>query len=613
MKKENISEIRRSLEPSAEMKHRVMERAAKLEAGRKTFGNEKTTSDGSTTAEFGTKEKKEQTTMSVNRSDMIKVKSHLPTAVISAAACAAVVIGIAAVNINKNDPKPLPTTNQDSMTTDDETVTKDETVTEDEDLSPEEVMTVIEGDFSTYTITGRDRIAAINELVEKAKNGHVCDIEVPIERRLEYYVDGKKRIVVISEVTGCPEEYHPDSDPHVELCRFITVDGATYALCEFTQDEPYADLYWATSKDTGLAVKRWDDDDYLGYNDDTFALKLRDIIEDIRENGTPQFETEVLPCWDQCEQLPPWSEVSVSFNFCIDGRYYDVDMFTDPGMILTTVHGCRDDKVSSVLYNNAQDWTAELNEVIDELENSYGSEYHVRKASWSQPYNESLVCGYVRIPGIADDAGSEYISFPVAQKDPYCEEDHLDFFLSHDWAGEPSDDGNIFPENDEMMVCDKELYMDCTALYGKNTGDKGTMFTHLLDYNDGTGDKLNECPVIEFGTIWDEELPQYVIIGAGTMDLSSNNAFDFRTYDIFYDEDCDVYDEHHSFDTWMKGLKDSCTIMRDIDCTADDDFLTLSTPVDAGDANGERFVVFARKLRDGEQLPNNVFKVIGKN
>ena len=45
MKRENISDIRRSLEPSAEMKRRVMERAKKLEAGKKTFGNEKTTTD----------------------------------------------------------------------------------------------------------------------------------------------------------------------------------------------------------------------------------------------------------------------------------------------------------------------------------------------------------------------------------------------------------------------------------------------------------------------------------------------------------------------------------------------------------------------------------------
>ena len=38
--KKNISYILQGLEPSSELKRRVMEQASKLEAGRKTFGNE---------------------------------------------------------------------------------------------------------------------------------------------------------------------------------------------------------------------------------------------------------------------------------------------------------------------------------------------------------------------------------------------------------------------------------------------------------------------------------------------------------------------------------------------------------------------------------------------
>ena len=90
MKAEYISDIRRSLEPSAELKSRVMESAAKLEAGRKTFGDEKTAADKSQKT-IKTKEKKEKITMSINNNEMRSVKSRLPAAVLSAAACAAII------------------------------------------------------------------------------------------------------------------------------------------------------------------------------------------------------------------------------------------------------------------------------------------------------------------------------------------------------------------------------------------------------------------------------------------------------------------------------------------------------------------------------------------
>ncbi|MBO4867642.1 MAG: hypothetical protein J5582_13955 [Ruminococcus sp.] len=43
--KENIAYIRQRLKPSYELKRRVMKRAEKLEAGKKTFGYNRTTAD----------------------------------------------------------------------------------------------------------------------------------------------------------------------------------------------------------------------------------------------------------------------------------------------------------------------------------------------------------------------------------------------------------------------------------------------------------------------------------------------------------------------------------------------------------------------------------------
>ncbi|MBO4867638.1 MAG: hypothetical protein J5582_13935, partial [Ruminococcus sp.] len=362
MKKENISEIRRSLEPSAEMKRRVMERAAKLEAGRKTFGNEKTTTDSSTIAAFGTKEKKEQNTMSVNRSEIIKVKSHLPAAVISVAACAAVVIGIAAVNMNDKNPKPLPTTSQDSMTTNDQTVTKDEELShEDEDLSPEDVMTVTESDGSTFTITDKDRIAAIDAIVEKTKKCHIWYGEaVPTERTLEYYVDGKQRIVEISGEQL--STYHPDSEPHPEICWVVTVDGESYALCEFTPDEPYYQLYYSTQKGGNLTFRKQNNKNNDSNNEDEFyddpfdeeyhneeaARKLKSIIDDIRKNSTPQYETENLYYYYE-EHLPSGDDCRADCSFKLDGNYYDIELYWDSDLIRLDVCEWRDGKDLTLL------------------------------------------------------------------------------------------------------------------------------------------------------------------------------------------------------------------------------------------------------------------------
>ena len=185
----NILSIKQRLEPSSELKNRVMERAKKLEAGRKTFGIEKTATDNIHI-------QKEQIQMNAyNTNETAKVRKNFPIAVISAAACAAVVIGLAAVNMNDKKPKLLPTTAKDSITT------KDQTVTEDDESISENAIKVTDKRYGTYFITDEDRIAAIDVLVEKAKKCHVWDgEEVPTDRTLEYVVNGEKRTVKISEV-----------------------------------------------------------------------------------------------------------------------------------------------------------------------------------------------------------------------------------------------------------------------------------------------------------------------------------------------------------------------------------------------------------------------------
>lgn len=362
----NILSIKQRLEPSSELKNRVMERAKKLEAGRKTFGIEKTATDNIHI-------QKEQIKMNAyNTNETAKVRKHFPIAVISAAACAAVVIGFAAVNMNDKKPKLLPTTAKDSITT------KDQTVTEDDESISENAIKVTDKRYGTYFITDEERIAAIDVLVEKAKKCHVWDgEEVPTDRTLKYVVNGEKRTVRISEVQQCPaylaDAHYSDSGMHPEFCCIITVDGASYALCEFIPDEPYAELRHITAKGGYIFFQRNDDyykdlPVFAEYEDETTAEKLYDIIEDISKNGSLKFETDAAQPWLECEELSSLGDASASCSFELNGNSYDIYLYMESEQIVIMVDDWSGN-THSVLYKDAQKWISETNEVFDSLKN----------------------------------------------------------------------------------------------------------------------------------------------------------------------------------------------------------------------------------------------------
>ena len=341
----NISSIRKRLEPSS-----------------------MTTSDNK-------ENNKEQIKMNAyNTNEKIKVKSHFPIAVISVAACAAIVVGLVAVNMNEKKPKTMPMSSTDSLTTDNQTVTKDDqTSVKDDDSISEDVMTVTDAKYGTYTITDKDRIAVIDSLVEKAKTCQVWDGgKVPTCRFLEYVIDGKKRTVKISEeqvLTDSLAKTHTWEDRHAELCKVVTVDGISYALCELSPDEPLSELDWTTGKGGSIGFQGWNDEDsfYEEYEEETTAHKLLDIIKDIRENGTPQLNTDDYEEWKNSDLTPAWENVRFTCSCELDGCYYDVSIYSDPNQIAIDEYDWHDRKTHYLLYKDTQNWTAQFEEVFDSL------------------------------------------------------------------------------------------------------------------------------------------------------------------------------------------------------------------------------------------------------
>ena len=393
MKREYISDIRRSLEPSAELKRRVMERAAALEAGRKTFGNERTTADSRHNAAFGTKEKKEKITMSINKSgiEMSTVKSRLPAAILSAAACAAIVIGVAAVGLRGGDSELITESGvgaaPGAQYAGENSAADEQTAPVNEESAPEDVMTVTINDGSSYTITDKDRIAAINALAEKVRNmkDRVWNgEEYPTERTIEYTLDGEQHKIDISEGQYCGgivDKYLPkikEGEMHPEFCEVITIDGKSYVLFEATRgDEPYYHLTWATEKGGNLTYQTWNNDNYdldiyKECQNEAAAGKLSDIIGAVREGGKPQFETDFFSYWDGYDELPKWETVRTTCSFCLEGCYYDVDLFWDSDMIFVEVYDWHDGSTHYELYKDTQNMIPRLDDVFDALTN--GSE-----------------------------------------------------------------------------------------------------------------------------------------------------------------------------------------------------------------------------------------------
>ena len=571
--KENITYIRQRLEPSSELKRSVMERASKLEAGRKTFGDERTKADNRQT-------KKEQITMNANGTKQTAfVKKRFPAAAISAAACAALIIGIAAANTNRSKVERLDdSTGQSSAA--------EQTAVTDSTSSAETSTASNSGEGAVYTadklsvrydsglsMTGsEDYIPAIDEMVKKVRQCPVLNGAVlPAERTIVYYSEGEWQTVELCDaqhpVRGSDYSAGTDSD----LFLIVRVNGTQYGV-DFDDPALLLDLKGCTEYSSKMIIERKDGGRFTAVYDESAEKRASGLADDIRKNGTLSDEKAL-----------PSSECDLSLSFCEETKSITLRAWKDAGLIRLEMYGICGNEPRTAIYSGAGSWIDELYELAGTLsEDTY-------PADWieSYYYGNNEVVGYITIPGLTNADGVKYVNSPVTQ--------HSDneYYLSHDWTGDLSEAGCIFADSAAQFTRDSRPFNIC--LYGKSRRDLGSMFTHLIDLNDASGDKLNECSVIKFGTVWDEGVSQYAVIGAGIIDADSAARFERNTY---------------TFDGWLSGIKDSCRLIRDLDCTAEDEYLTLSTNIDDENADGQRFVVFARKLRKGETYPVSRFSAV---
>lgn len=204
--------------------------------------------------------------------------------------------------------------------------------------------------------------------------------------------------------------------------------------------------------------------------------------------------------------------------------------------------------------------------------------------------NEDVV-GWIKIPGFKNSENEEYINFPVLQGTDN------EYYLKKDIDKRPYESGSIYA--DAWATIDENGQSDNITIYGHHMRYLGTSFTHLAEYKKGV-DFLKDYPVIEFNTIYDTKC-KYVIISAFVAnvyeDQDEGNLFVYNGYRYFDDGD-------YNFENWYKEITKRSWYSVDVECTAEDKYITLSTC--SNETKNLRWVIVAKKLTAQDNLDHIV-------
>lgn len=220
-----------------------------------------------------------------------------------------------------------------------------------------------------------------------------------------------------------------------------------------------------------------------------------------------------------------------------------------------------------------------------------------------KPWAEDLVkelpdiIGWIRIPGFKDGNGKEYINYPVMK---YTDND---YYLKHDIYGNPYESGCVFV--DFHNTIDEYRQSDNIVIYGHHMRNLGTTFTHLAEYKGGV-EMLQKYPIIEFKTIYEEDQEYAIVsiyIAAKDEDQDPNLFSYWRYYDfnknITDDSDTSISDsKFDNFDIWKERTLAHSWYNSDIECTIDDQYITLQTC--SNETPQTRLVIVAKKLTEND-------------
>lgn len=168
--------------------------------------------------------------------------------------------------------------------------------------------------------------------------------------------------------------------------------------------------------------------------------------------------------------------------------------------------------------------------------------------------------------------GSEYIEYN-------------EFYLHHNINRAYLFEGNIYMDCRDNFGSDEELQSENIVIYGHNMNN-GSQFGNLRRYRENGYYWTN--PFVYLSSNYKDY--EYVIV---SYCITSGNAdTDFRYWDM------EELDTQEDFDYYVNRIKRDQLLDTGVDIRYGDKLLTLSTCY--ADVDNSRFIVLARRLRDGE-------------
>ena len=185
-----------------------------------------------------------------------------------------------------------------------------------------------------------------------------------------------------------------------------------------------------------------------------------------------------------------------------------------------------------------------------------------------------------------------------------------EYYLKHDIYGELNKAGTIYM--DARCIVTPEYTSPNIVLYGHNQED-GTMFGRLKNYkvnyslSDPNADFYKNNPVIKFNPEFENnEYLIYAFFVTNALENQDSNGEVFHYHDYI-----ETMNDEYTFNWYMGEVQKRNQIISPVDVQFGDKLLVLSTC--SNEFTNSRFVVFARKLREGESVSDYDFSETSLN
>ena len=176
--------------------------------------------------------------------------------------------------------------------------------------------------------------------------------------------------------------------------------------------------------------------------------------------------------------------------------------------------------------------------------------------------------------------------------EPIMQGDDNDYYLNHNYYGGTNKAGTVFL--DYRCIVNEKYISPNIVFYGHNQED-GTMFGNLKNYKQNV-EFYQENPLIKFSPEF--ETGEYVIYGYFVTHVKPEQHSEGIVF--HYHDHIESLRDEETFNWYVKEVQKRNQILSPVDVQYGDKLLCLSTCSD--EFSDSRFVVFARRLREGETI-----------